>query len=57
MALRNNILPPCVGLQQPEFNLNLIRSAQESKIKNVLCFSFGFGGQNAIMALGNFKTR
>ncbi|MFM6308642.1 MAG: beta-ketoacyl-ACP synthase, partial [Dolichospermum sp.] len=50
-------LPPCVGLQQPEFNLNLIRSAQESKIKNVLCFSFGFGGQNAIMALGNFKTR
>ncbi|MFN9405957.1 MAG: beta-ketoacyl-ACP synthase, partial [Dolichospermum sp.] len=47
MALRNNILPPCVGLQQPEFNLNLIRSAQESKIKNVLCFSFGFGGQNA----------
>jgi 3-oxoacyl-[acyl-carrier-protein] synthase II len=57
MALRNNILPPCVGLQQPEFNLNLIRSAQESKIKNVLCFSFGFGGQNAVMALGNFKTR
>ncbi|MFM6013242.1 MAG: beta-ketoacyl-ACP synthase [Dolichospermum sp.] len=57
MALRDNILPPCVGLQQPEFNLNLIRSAQESKIKNVLCFSFGFGGQNAIMALGNFKTR
>ncbi|MFO5441220.1 MAG: beta-ketoacyl-ACP synthase, partial [Dolichospermum sp.] len=57
MALRHNILPPCVGLQQPEFNLNLIRSAQESKIKNVLCFSFGFGGQNAVMALGNFKTR
>jgi 3-oxoacyl-[acyl-carrier-protein] synthase II len=57
MALRHNILPPCVGFQQPEFNLNLIRSAQESKIKNVLCFSFGFGGQNAVMALGNFKTR
>ena len=56
MALQNNILPPCVGLQQPEFNLNLIRSAQESKIKNVLCFSFGFGGQNAVIALGNLKT-
>jgi 3-oxoacyl-[acyl-carrier-protein] synthase II len=56
MALRNNILPPCVGLEQPEFNLNLIRSAQESKIKNVLCFSFGFGGQNAVIALGNLKT-
>ncbi len=56
MTLRNNILPPSVGLQRPEFNLNLIRSAQESKIKNVLCFSFGFGGQNAVIALGNFQT-
>ena len=53
MALQNQILPPCVGLQQPEFNLNFITSAQESKIQQVLCFSFGFGGQNAVIALGN----
>ena len=52
MALQNQILPPCVGLQQPEFNLNFITSAQESKIQQVLCFSFGFGGQNAVIALG-----
>lgn len=53
MALQNQILPPCVGLEQPEFNLNFITSAQESKIHQVLCFSFGFGGQNAVIALGN----
>ncbi|QSV55110.1 MAG: beta-ketoacyl-ACP synthase [Dolichospermum sp. UKL201] len=53
MALQNQILPPCVGLQQPEFNLNFITSAQESKIQQVLSFSFGFGGQNAVIALGN----
>ena len=53
MALQQQILPPSVGLQQPEFNLNFIPSAQESKIQQVLCFSFGFGGQNAVIALGN----
>ena len=52
MALQQQILPPSVGLQQPEFNLNFIPSAQESKIQQVLCFSFGFGGQNAVIALG-----
>ncbi len=56
MALQQKILPPCVGLQQPEFNLNFITSAQESKIHQVLCFSFGFGGQNAVIALGNLKN-
>jgi len=56
MALQHKILPPCVGLQQPEFNLNFITSAQESKIQQVLCFSFGFGGQNAVIALGTLKN-
>lgn len=51
MALQQQILPPCVGLQQPEFDLNFIRSAQQSKIQQVLCCSFGFGGQNAVIAL------
>ncbi|MFN4953703.1 MAG: beta-ketoacyl-ACP synthase [Aphanizomenon sp.] len=56
MALQEQILPPCVGLQQPEYNLNFIISAQESKIQQVLCLSFGFGGQNAVIALGNLKN-
>lgn len=53
MALKHQILPPCVGLQQPEFDLDLVKVARLSKIQRVLCFSFGFGGQNAVIALGN----
>ncbi|MBW4631636.1 MAG: beta-ketoacyl-ACP synthase [Iphinoe sp. HA4291-MV1] len=52
MALEQQILPPCVGLRHPEFDLDLVREARQSKIQCVLCFSFGFGGQNAAIALG-----
>ncbi len=51
MALQQQILPPCIGLQQPEFDLNLVREARETKVQRVLCFSFGFGGQNAVIAI------
>ncbi|MBE9107458.1 beta-ketoacyl-ACP synthase, partial [Nostoc cf. edaphicum LEGE 07299] len=51
MALRHQILPPCVGLQQPEFDLDLVTAARLSKIRQVLCLSFGFGGQNGAIAL------
>ncbi|MEH1817092.1 MAG: beta-ketoacyl-ACP synthase [Nostoc sp.] len=51
MALKHQILPPCVGLQQPEFDLDLVTAARLSKIRQVLCLSFGFGGQNAAIAL------
>lgn len=53
MALRNQILPPCVGLKQPEFDLDLVKTARESPIQHALCFSFGFGGQNAVVALSH----
>jgi 3-oxoacyl-[acyl-carrier-protein] synthase II len=52
-ALQQQILPPCVGLQTPEFDLNFVMTAQQNAIQNILCFSFGFGGQNAVIALGN----
>lgn len=52
MGLKYQILPPCVGLQQPEFDLNLVKEPRQAKIQRVLCFSFGFGGQNAVIALG-----
>jgi len=52
LGLRDHILPPCVGLRESEFDLNLVRVARSSEIQNLLCFSFGFGGQNAVMALG-----
>ncbi|BAY62552.1 beta-ketoacyl synthase [Calothrix brevissima NIES-22] len=52
LALKQQILPPCVGLKQPEFDLNLVTVASQQKIQYVLCLSFGFGGQNAVIALG-----
>ncbi|MBU7586605.1 MAG: beta-ketoacyl-ACP synthase [Nostoc sp. TH1S01] len=54
-ALQQQILPPCVGLKQPEFDLNFVINAQQSTIQNILCFSFGFGGQNAVIALGRIN--
>ncbi len=59
MSLRHQQLPPCVGLKESEFNLNLVEAwhchisqstHQFKKIENVLCFSFGFGGQNTVIA-------
>lgn len=52
MALQNQILPPCVGLKSPEFDLDLVTEPRRGNINRVLCFSFGFGGQNAAIALG-----
>ncbi len=51
LALQQQILPACVGLKNPEFDLNLVREACAGEIRQVLCFSFGFGGQNAAIAL------
>jgi 3-oxoacyl-[acyl-carrier-protein] synthase II len=55
MALKEQILPPCVGLTKSEFELNLVKKATKIKVENTLCFSFGFGGQNVILALGAFS--
>ncbi|MBE9003790.1 beta-ketoacyl-ACP synthase [Fortiea sp. LEGE XX443] len=55
-ALQQQLLPPCVGLQTPEFDLNFMMSAQQSTIQQILCFSFGFGGQNAVIALGSINS-
>ncbi|MBV6621960.1 MAG: beta-ketoacyl-ACP synthase [Rivularia sp. (in: Bacteria)] len=52
LSFKNKILPPCVGLKEPEFDLNLVREARESDVKKAMCFSFGFGGQNAVVVLG-----
>ncbi|MCF2147986.1 beta-ketoacyl-ACP synthase [Desmonostoc muscorum LEGE 12446] len=51
MGLKHQILPPCVGLQQPEFDLDIVTAARLSNISHVLCLSFGFGGHNAAIAL------
>ena len=56
MALRQQIVPLSVGLRNPEFILNFIKTADISEIRQVMCFSFGFGGQNAVMALGKYPN-
>lgn len=52
MALKHQMLPPCVGLKELEFELDLLKEPRRSAVQRVLCLSFGFGGQNAVVALG-----
>ncbi|WP_017306987.1 beta-ketoacyl-ACP synthase [Spirulina subsalsa] len=52
LALREQVLPPCVGLREPAFRLNFVREAQSYSLNYALCLSFGFGGQNGAIALG-----
>jgi 3-oxoacyl-[acyl-carrier-protein] synthase II len=52
MALEQGYLPPCVGLSNSEFELNVITQPKKVKINHAMCFSFGFGGQNAVISLG-----
>ncbi len=52
MALKHQVLPPCVGLTQPEFPLNFVMQSMPASVQTTLCLSFGFGGQNAAIALG-----
>lgn len=55
MALKTGYLPPCVGLKELDFELNAVRATQQQLISNALCFSFGFGGQNAVLAVDNYS--
>jgi 3-oxoacyl-[acyl-carrier-protein] synthase II len=51
LALRDRLLPPCVGMQTPAFDLDFVQQVTRSpNLKYALNFSFGFGGQNAIVA-------
>lgn len=52
MTFQQNYLLPCVGLRNGEFDLDLVTKPRIKQINNALCFSFGFGGQNAVIALG-----
>jgi len=46
MSLQQQTLPPCVGLNQSAFELNLVETATRKNINAALVLSFGFGGQN-----------
>jgi 3-oxoacyl-[acyl-carrier-protein] synthase II len=51
MAMKHNYLPPCVGLTDLAFDLDVVREVRQAQINHALCFSFGFGGQNAVIVL------
>jgi 3-oxoacyl-[acyl-carrier-protein] synthase II len=55
LSLREQILPPTVGLTHPDFALNFVRTSRSAFIQNVLCLSFGFGGQNAAIAISGIR--
>lgn len=53
LALRHQAVPPCVGLQRPAFSINLVQQSHTDPVDVALCLSFGFGGQNAAIAVGH----
>lgn len=52
-ALQTQTLPPCVGLQESEFDLNLVQHSMQSEINAALVLSFGFGGQNSAIVISH----
>jgi 3-oxoacyl-[acyl-carrier-protein] synthase II len=54
LALRHQMLPPNVGLQTSPIYPHVIAQATPHRFHTALCFSFGFGGQNAVLALGRW---
>jgi 3-oxoacyl-[acyl-carrier-protein] synthase II len=54
LAISEQQVPLSVGLKTLEFNLNISNESEKIKTETALNFSFGFGGQNAIVALGKY---
>ncbi len=47
LAIRDQIAPPTINLDNPEYDLNYVpHTPQERPIKTALSNSFGFGGTN-----------
>ena len=51
MGIKHQMLPPCTGMNKPGFELDFVRTARATLVRNALCLSFGFGGQNAAIVL------
>lgn len=53
-TLQHQMLPPCVGLQHPEYEaIDWVREARSCRVSHALCLSFGFGGQNGALVFGH----
>jgi 3-oxoacyl-[acyl-carrier-protein] synthase II len=53
MSMKYGVLPPCTGLKQPEFELDFVRLARSRAVRNAVCLSFGFGGQNGAIVFSS----
>lgn len=59
MALVDGVVPPTINLENPDvdFDLDYVpHTARKKAIKVAISNSFGFGGTNATIALGAFKS-
>ena len=57
LTLQTGHIPPCVGLSNPAFSLNFAGNQwQPNSLQTGLIFSFGFGGQNAVLSVQGSKT-
>ncbi len=55
LSLHKQVLPPCTGMRSPDFDLNFTHTDRAAKIEIALNLSFGFGGQNAVVAFGRSR--
>jgi 3-oxoacyl-[acyl-carrier-protein] synthase II len=51
LALKHQLLPPNTGVRHPDFDLNFVRHPRPAALNHALCLGFGFGGQNAAIAV------
>ena len=56
LSLKKQILLPNVAFSPSEFKLNFCQHSRNYYLQNMLCFSFGFGGQNVIIAMGKYNN-
>ncbi|MGY6529741.1 MAG: beta-ketoacyl-ACP synthase [Cyanobacterium sp.] len=56
LSIHQQKLPINYQEKEPEYDLNWVEKTENYTITNSLCFSFGFGGQNAIIALSRYSS-
>lgn len=57
LSLDTQTLLPNIHKFPLDFELNFVKQAENYPLKNILSFSFGFGGQNVILALTSYNSK